>query len=1495
MDEIRTVPQDVKLQPAVLSGNSNPLHGNDDTDHVGAKDKKRKVSFVDEGNIGSVPIGTVKTYQCANRLRKPRSWKGKGVARQRMAIVDTGATLHLLADESVPELINSVDSNRPVTGFNGNVSDTLSREGFIHMHFYDPQNAKRKGTTLRLPVSTMKGMQDNIISASKLVKALRFKCNLRPKPLKSDEPSSDDWEGFFKLEGGVLHRIPIYYNDRSRMWFMYYGVGATPSDAKRDGIDNNRQQHVDLTTGTDISPEYKEHARYVSINTTLDEEGDPPTAACRALVDGQVAPASDAPSPEPEPEQMLSPVGTPGGNHLPNDTDNDVVDLDQDREWLDNMPHVRPTQRPQSKRLSESERHRRLGHMGPCGKAACPICQQAHGTHRRVRSSPTVIYCPTPGMKIWADSAYWDVESREGYKYTICYWDDCTGLLAATHMAVRSTASDDIITWIDTIRTDPKMNCPDFCKILMLDKAGEWLKESPAFFQQCTERGISVTNPPAKSDKRMMSRGEMAVQIVKRHTRAIMMDTMLSIDRWPEAVDYACHTHNIVPITRKTQHDGSGIPPLVELSNSHSPHGYSLIECDRFRQYAHPPNTLCLVHVPGRHGSVANPSNSRYGLVVRCEGDIVKFRDPSKSGGPYFDSKNFSAIKLAPGISPHRFIGCKQPDGPEPKVCLPSLPEHRLPTMTIIKLNYLHSNEVQGHIPTVESTTTHGSACVPTFLTTDAAGRILEQRDNLLHPTNSWISVVPRSTDDDAYIHQERVLLYNALSQQPEWFIGRHAHKFFQEWQGICRATVTKYNKQDKLWTVVYDADGVAEEFDHEDMLQYVIDRSTGTAPPDGGAALKRNAEAQNRHEPVSMWGGDSQPREPVPEQTPAPEQYTDSSVDWHSTVDNETWEEIKEHCEVPSNQVREYLYWCKTTFRIGNDNAFKKDPTALYFSNPLSKRNRNPRFNAGCRFPIAKGETWDTYMTGRDRAARVARQEIEQAHSLAEGAFHQEYWQTAQGEGRHTTVMADITQPGHSCYDKWRQTGLSLDRAATAVEGQDDTTQEEAETMMDEVDAELWDYRPDGARPTPIQPEGASDSTVSATSLRSTNGNTPDTPQSYVDANGIPIAPKSTTDLYKRKDKTSIKMWQEALEKEWKGLCDRGVFEHDLTLQDLQRRGILPKKRIIGIRVIYEAKVKNGTFERAKARAVAQGFGFKAGRDYTSVFSAAPSLQANRLLSALSALLGWTRVTFDIAQAYLLGRAPPEQQYPMRYPEGWIRDQHRQPNGDERLLLCLGNIYGLPTSGRVYATERDRLLLTQLPRPPPEGAGWPCRKMEYETCMYEIIAKYGRILMTIHTDDCDCILEDARDQKELLNIMDKMFSMAGQPGIKVVDPGVMLGVHRTTQDTGGIRTVKIDQAAKIEEYWQRYIPERRGKRPPSSPYPVGDMHPILDNDGKVVGVTEDEADAVNQRGYKKITGEFLWITRNTGIAGMYAGSMMSKCAAKPSEVAWNAAVHAMH
>ena len=36
---------------------------------------------------------------------------------------------------------------------------------------------------------------------------------------------------------------------------------------------------------------------------------------------------------------------------------------------------------------------------------------------------------------------------------------------------------------------------------------------------------------------------------------------------------------------------------------------------------------------------------------------------------------------------------------------------------------------------------------------------------------------------------------------------------------------------------------------------------------------------------------------------------------------------------------------------------------------------------------------------------------------------------------------------------------------------------------------------------------------------------------------------------------------------------------------------------------------------------------------------------------------------------------------------------------GEERYALITGNLYGLPTSARVFSQERDRLLLEEMPR----------------------------------------------------------------------------------------------------------------------------------------------------------------------------------------------------
>ena len=75
--------------------------------------------------------------------------------------------------------------------------------------------------------------------------------------------------------------------------------------------------------------------------------------------------------------------------------------------------------------------------------------------------------------------------------------------------------------------------------------------------------------------------------------------------------------------------------------------------------------------------------------------------------------------------------------------------------------------------------------------------------------------------------------------------------------------------------------------------------------------------------------------------------------------------------------------------------------------------------------------------------------------------------------------------------------------------------------------------------------------------------------------------------------------------------------------------------------------------------------------------------------MQALAIIQGYYRFTLDINQAYLIGHAEKNQRYPLRYPEGPIRDAHRDPKtGKERYALCGGNINGLPTAGRVFAKE---------------------------------------------------------------------------------------------------------------------------------------------------------------------------------------------------------------
>ena len=55
--------------------------------------------------------------------------------------------------------------------------------------------------------------------------------------------------------------------------------------------------------------------------------------------------------------------------------------------------------------------------------------------------------------------------------------------------------------------------------------------------------------------------------------------------------------------------------------------------------------------------------------------------------------------------------------------------------------------------------------------------------------------------------------------------------------------------------------------------------------------------------------------------------------------------------------------------------------------------------------------------------------------------------------------------------------------------------------------------------------------------------------------------------------------------------------------------------------------------------------------------------------------------------------------------------------SGQERYALLIGNVYGVPTAGRVFGKERDRIILEAMPK----AKGWRAWQCTYDPCIYII------------------------------------------------------------------------------------------------------------------------------------------------------------------------------
>jgi hypothetical protein len=161
---------------------------------------------------------------------------------------------------------------------------------------------------------------------------------------------------------------------------------------------------------------------------------------------------------------------------------------------------------------------------------------------------------------------------------------------------------------------------------------------------------------------------------------------------------------------------------------------------------------------------------------------------------------------------------------------------------------------------------------------------------------------------------------------------------------------------------------------------------------------------------------------------------------------------------------------------------------------------------------------------------------------------------------------------------------------------------------------------------------------------------------------------PKNFRDAMMRED---CQEWAEALDKEYMGFMQRGVFE----LVPL-RKGM----KLMGMTTRWEYKVTNGTFEKRKVRLCAMGNQQIAGIHFNESDLYAPVLKAHevRLLMAIASQRGATIYKYDTSQAFLYGDV--EEDLYARAPDWW---PELIPEG--HCLQLRKNIYGTRQAARAW------------------------------------------------------------------------------------------------------------------------------------------------------------------------------------------------------------------
>jgi hypothetical protein len=338
---------------------------------------------------------------------------------------------------------------------------------------------------------------------------------------------------------------------------------------------------------------------------------------------------------------------------------------------------------------------------------------------------------------------------------------------------------------------------------------------------------------------------------------------------------------------------------------------------------------------------------------------------------------------------------------------------------------------------------------------------------------------------------------------------------------------------------------------------------------------------------------------------------------------------------------------------------------------------------------------------------------------------------------------------------------------------------------------------------------------------------------------------PKGIVSALRHEDTKEAYKWLDSINKEWDGLCELGVFEHNCTRRKLRQAGIHTDPVPFSICLTYKYD-KHGNIDRYKTRFALAGHSgnLQKGIHFDKTFSSTPNQHTSRILQAMMVKEKMKRMAMDIKMAYCNADMPNDQLIAVRYPSGFTRTDAE--TGEELYMILRKNLYGHPTAGMHWEQERNKVIMETFNT---RDRLWTCKRCIKDPCLFVIKRTVDktvrRIYMLIHTDDIDMIGDEQEDLKDIYARLSKKWEC------KVVDPSYVLGVRRTITWNSDVMTCELTMEAFVQGMHNSFS-EYMDKRAVYTPMP--DNCYIYLNPK----TTQHESDRVLDRGYQRLFGMLL-------------------------------------